>query len=46
VTHIRGYKLGDLSNALPEGTFLHEKYKKNLHTNLLEIGGDMERITE
>ncbi len=46
VTHIRSYKLGDLSNSLPNGMVLHPKYKSNLHQALVKIGGDIERITE
>lgn len=43
---MRGYKTGDLANMLPDGMVLHEKYKSNLHMNIIEIGGDTEKIVE
>ena len=38
ISATRGYKLGDLSNALPDGIYLHPKYNKN--TTLVKMFGD------
>lgn len=38
LTASRGYKLGDLHNALPDGIYLHPKYNKNM--TIVKIAGD------
>ncbi|KRX07887.1 Ribosomal protein L25/Gln-tRNA synthetase, anti-codon-binding domain [Pseudocohnilembus persalinus] len=46
LTHTRGYKIGDLQNALPPGMFLHKKYSSTLNTNIVTIGGDREKMVQ
>lgn len=40
MTHARGYKMGDLSNLLPDGVILHPKYKGLKYENIVSVTGD------